>query len=135
MNKLNNKIPFLGLYLFAFIVGLILLLLKFIMPDIMYHDIWAIFAFFFFLTLASLYVIQRLAAKKPKNFLTIYFSVMVIRLFISIIFAAIFILLDRDNVFIFAINFMALYLSFLGFEIYGIITNLRTHFKKRTRDE
>jgi len=73
--------------------------------------------------------------KKSDNFLAVYFSAMIGRLFISIIFAAIFILTDRTNVFNFSINFLILYLLFLGFEIYGIMTTLRHHFKKGTGDE
>ncbi len=132
---MSKKIPFPGLYVFTFVIVIIALVLRFAAPAILYHDLWVIIAFFFFLTLASLFTILHLAAKKPENFLTVYFSVMVARLFASIVFAAIYILLDRENVFLFAMNFIVLYLSFLGFEIYGIITNLRTHFKKRSRDE
>ncbi len=135
MNSLSKKIPFLGLYAFTLVIVLIAAILRFAIPSILYHDLWVIIVFFFFLTYASLITIQKFVTKNPENFLTIYFSVMVARLFASIVFAAIFILLDRENVFLFAMNFIALYLSYLGFEIYGIITNLRTHFTKRNRDE
>ena len=91
--------------------------------------------FFFLLTLASLYIIEKFASKNPDNFLAIYFSAMIGRLFISIIFAAIFILTDRAHVFNFAINFLILYLLFLGFEIYGIMTNLRQNNEKGIGDE
>ncbi len=91
--------------------------------------------FFFLLTLFSLYIIEKLTKKKTDNFLAVYFSAMIGRLFISIIFASIFILTDRAHVFNFSINFLILYLLFLGFEIYGIMTNLRHHFKKGTGDE
>lgn len=80
-------------------------------------------------------LIERITRKNPENFLAVYFSAMIGRLFISIIFATVFILTDRAHVFNFAINFLILYLLFLGFEIYGIITNLRHHFKRGTRDE
>jgi len=97
--------------------------------------VWIILVFFFVLTLASLLVIEKLTKKNPKSFLAVYFSAMIARLFISIIFATIFILTDRESVFNFSINFLFLYLLFLGFEIYGIITNLRQHLKKGSGDE
>jgi formate/nitrite transporter FocA (FNT family) len=87
------------------------------------------------LTLASLLVIEKITKKNSRHFLAVYFSAMIGRLFISIIFATIFILTDRTRVFNFSINFLLLYLLFLGFEINGIIINLRHHFKKGTGDE
>ena len=65
----------------------------------------------------------------------IYLSAMVARLFISIIFATFFILFDKANVLTFAGNFVVLYLLYLGFEIYGILTNLRHHFTSGSDEE
>src|SRR5210317_784710 len=111
------------------------LVMNFFIPQFVYHNIWVILVFFFLLTWFSLYIIEKITRKKPDNFLAVYFSAMIGRLFISIIFATIFILTDRTHVFNFSINFLVLYLLFLGFEIYGIMTNLRHHFKKGSRDE
>jgi len=105
-------------------------LFEYFVPKYTYHLVWLVLIFFFLLTLASLYVIEKMTMKNTDNFLAVYFSAMIGRLFISIIFAAIFILTDRTHVFNFSINFLVLYLLFLGFEIYGILTNLRLHFKK-----
>lgn len=135
MNKLLSNIPHAGLYKFSFLVFSGVILLYFLVPDFIYHQVWIIMVFFFLLTLISMEIIARMSRKNPKNFLAIYFSAMLGRLFISIIFATIFILTDRAHVFNFAINFLILYLLFLGFEIYGIITNLRHQFKKGTGDE
>lgn len=127
LKSLPSKIPYFSLYKFTFFVTLGIFTLTFILPQFVYHSIWMILLFFFFLTMSSLYVIKKLTKKKSQNFLAVYFSAMIGRLFISIIFAAIFILADRANVFNFSINFLILYLLFLGFEIYGIMTNLRHH--------
>lgn len=135
MNSLLRKIPHLGLYKFSFLVLLGTVLFRFILPQYVYHQVWIILLFFFVLTLVSLFIIQKLTENKSSNFLAIYFSVMIGRLFISIIFATVFILTDRTHVFNFSINFLILYLLFLGFEITGIITTLRLHFKKGTKDE
>ena len=135
MNNFIRKIPHLGLYKFSILVVMGVFLFNFFVPKYTYHNVWIIVAFFFLLTLASLYIIEKMTRKKASSFLAVYFSAMVGRLFISIIFAAIFILTDRTHVFNFSINFLVLYLLFLGFEIYGIMTNLRHHFKKGSRDE
>ena len=135
MNKLFDKIPQSELLKFTFFVSLGIVILQFVIPQFLYHLVWVILIFFFLLTFVSLYVIEKVATRNEDNFLAIYFSAMIGRLFISIIFAAIFILTDRTQVFNFSINFLFLYLLFLGFEIYGIITNLRHHFKKGAGDE
>ena len=135
MTKLSEKIPHWSFYKFSFIVFSGVFLLTFLVPEFIYHQVWVILVFFFLLTLASLIVIEKITKKNPKNFLAVYFSAMIARLFISIIFATVFILIDRESVFTFSINFLFLYLLFLGFEIYGIITNLRQHLKKGSGDE
>ena len=135
MNKLFANIPHLGLYKFSSILLLAILIIKILFPQHLYHQIWLVFLFFFLLTLASLIVIEKFTRKNSENFLAVYFSAMIGRLFISIIFATIFILTDREHVFNFSINFLILYLLFLGFEIYGILTNLRSHFKKDSENE
>jgi hypothetical protein len=66
--------------------------------------------------------------------MNIYLATMVARLFVSIIFATFFILYDQGHVIEFAGNFIVLYLLYLGFEIYGILTNLRHHFKEGSDD-
>jgi hypothetical protein len=135
VNKLFAKIPHSGLYKFSFFVFLGTFILQIFLPQYVYHLIWVVLVFFFLLTLVSLYLIENFTKQNPENFLAVYFSAMIGRLFISIIFATIFILADRTHVFNFAINFLFLYLLFLGFEIYGILTNLRHHNNKGTGDE
>jgi hypothetical protein len=102
--------------------------LKIFYPAIIYIRIWWIVLFFIILTLASMAIMARAAKNAQKNFMSIYLSAMVARLFVSIIFAALFILLDKAHVMTFAGNFVVLYLLYLGFEIYGILTNLRHQF-------
>jgi hypothetical protein len=130
-----EKIPHIALYKFSLLVVTGILICSFVIPQFVYHKVWIILVFFVLLTLASLAAIEKITKKNQDNFLAIYFSVMIGRLFISIIFAVVFFLTDREHLFNFSFNFLILYLLFLGFEIYGIITNLRHHFKKGTGDE
>jgi len=135
LTKFSEKIPHWSFYKFSLVVFTAVFILTFLVPQYIYHQVWIILVFFFLLTLASLVIIEKFTNKNSKNFLGIYFTAMIARLFISIMFATIFILTDRSHVFNFAINFLFLYLLFLGFEIYGIITNLRHHFKSGSEDE
>jgi len=135
LNKFFSKIPYFGLYKFSFFVLLGTLIFKIFLPQYLYHMVWALLLFFFLLTLVSLHLIEKFSKKKSDNFLAVYFSAMIGRLFICIIFAAFFILTDRSHVFNFSINYLLLYLLFLGFEINGIMTNLRHHFKKGIGNE
>lgn len=135
MTKISEKIPHWSLYRFSFFVLVGIAICNFVIPQYMYDQVWIILLFFVLLTLASLVTIEKFTKNNSKNFLAVYFSTMIARLFISIIFAAIFILTDRSNVFNFAMNFLFLYLLYLGFELYGIITKLRHHFKKGLGDE
>lgn len=134
MNKSSSKNLYNGLYKFSIIVSIGVLFFSFVIPDYVYHLVWVLLLFFVLLTMASLFVLQRASNDKSKNFLASYFTIMIGRLFISVIFASLFILLDKSHVFNFAISFLILYLLFLGFEIVGIMTNLRHHFKKGTDD-
>ena len=110
---------------FTAIIVVVILVLRFFYTEIIYVRIWWIVLFFIVLTLSSIALMTRAARRTPGNFMSIYLAAMVARLFISIIFATLFILFDRTHVITFAGNFIVLYLLYLGFEIYGILTNLR----------
>jgi ABC-type iron transport system FetAB permease component len=118
------------LHLFTLAVSAAILAGTWLIPRFIYHQVWLVLLFFYLLTLASLVAIKRLTQNRPSNFLAVYFSIMLARLFISIIFATAVILFDRSHLLNFSINFLLLYFVFLGFEIYGIITNLRQNADK-----
>lgn len=115
---------------YTLLVSLTVIFLNYMKPGWIYHYIWILLLFFFILTTLVVWVIDYTYKKFRKKFIQAYFGIMAIRLIISLAFAIIFILKDRENVLVFGINFLIMYLLFLGFEIYNIITNLRTHFKK-----
>lgn len=117
-------------YLYTILLTLTLLVIHFIKPSWLYQYVWYIHFFFFIVTLGSINATKYASKILNKNFVQIYFGIMTIRLLICLAFAIIFIIKDREHVLLFGINFMVLYLLFLGFEIYTILTNLRTHFKK-----
>jgi len=118
------------LFIYTCLLALTIFIVQYLEPNWIYRYVWIIMIFFLLLTLASIWTTKYAALKLGKQFIQVYFIVMTIRLLISLAFAIIFIIKDRDNILIFSINFLVLYLLFLGFEIYSILTNLRTHFKK-----
>ena len=74
----------------------------------------------------------RALQKDQQQMILTYLATTVFRLLISV--AIIFLALmqgvpDRIT---FVINFAVVYLAFLGFEIYGLLTNLRAHLEKDT---
>ncbi len=129
---MNKKQIIRQLFIFSGVLIAIILLLKMVWPQVLYDKIWWLLIFFILLTISSLWVISYATAKNPRNFMAFYFSAMIVRLFISILVAAIIILMSKNQVFVFAINFTTLYLLFLGFEIYSILINLRQNLGSRS---
>ncbi len=130
-----KKLRFYKLYLFTAAILLFTIILDVIAPHIVYDKVWWLIVFFFLLTLISFSAVVIISGKNPKSFIAVYFTAMIARLFISILVASAFILLDKQHVMQFAYNFIVLYLLFLGFEIYGIMTNLRHQNKKGINNE
>ena len=125
MTQTRKNKTFIQLYVFTVVVFLLAVIANFLQPAIVYGKVWWLIAFFFLLTLFSFRAVITFSGKNPGAFIAIYFTAMIARLFISILVASAFILLDKQHVMTFAYNFIVLYLLFLGFEIYGIITTLR----------
>lgn len=134
MSDISNKKILRNNAIFTGAIALLTAAIYFFFPHIVYSKVWILISFFFLLTHLSIWIVQNTTRKKSSNFMAIYFSAMIARLFISIIFAAIFILIDKQHVMVFAGNFIVLYLSYLGFEIYTILTNLRHHFTTGSGD-
>jgi hypothetical protein len=126
-----------SLQLLVFTAGIVLIFqgLGSAFPQWLYHNIVYLYLYFFILTTLSLLVLDQVQKHQPEKFVNSYFGIMVARLFISLGVALVFIFLDRPNAKVFVANFTVLYLFFLGFEIYGILTNLRHHFKKGTEND
>jgi Co/Zn/Cd efflux system component len=66
----------------------------------------------------------------PAKYVTVILGSTVIRMILSLVIFLIFLLRGPENRLILVINFLIVYLSYLLFEIYSIITNLRRISKK-----
>ncbi len=91
--------------------------------------IWIMLAFFFIVSLISHYIIEIGVKKKKGNMMNYYFSTMLVRLLLSIAFIGFFVYSKTEDIFLFVANFFILYLLFVGFEIYWLLTNLRRNSK------
>jgi hypothetical protein len=107
---------------FTFILILIQLVIAGYKPGWLYVHQWYLLFYFYLITLLSLWIVERSASKDQEKLAKGYFSAMMLRLFVSVIIAVIIIYFDRTNSTIFALNFLILYLLYLGFEIYYLIS-------------
>ena len=82
--------------------------------------------FYFIITLGGLGLILGKTNVKPDSFSKYYFIVMMARLFLGISFVWAGLLIINENRIIFVTNFLVLYLLYLGFEIYYLITNFQS---------
>ena len=94
--------------------------------------IWYIVAFIFILTALSLWLGLRGGRRSADSLITYVLGGTVLRLILSVV--AIYLALrfgvaDRLR---FVLNFMAVYLVFLTFEIYSLSTTLRANFENPT---
>ncbi len=125
--KKSNWVPLL-ISLFSFTVIIIIIFLVFSWLKIQGLSAWTglMIAYLFILTAAGLGLISVKYVQNPESFSKYYFIVMIIRFFLGIIFVLAGLLLINENRIIFVTNFLVLYLLFLGFEIYYLITNFHS---------
>ena len=107
---------------FTFMLILIQGIIAHYKPGWLYDHQWSILFYFYLITLLSLWIVERSVINDAENLAKGFFSAMMLRLFVSIIIAMIIIYYDRTNSTIFALNFLILYLLYLGFEIYYLIS-------------
>jgi L-asparagine transporter-like permease len=110
---------------FTLIIGVIQYIVSRFITEWIYDFQWFLVLYFYILTLISLMIVERTAKKNIDNLSKGFFGAMMIRFFLSIILALVVIYFDRENATKFAVNFIILYLFYLGFEIYYLVNNLQ----------
>ncbi len=115
---------------FTVLVGFIIYLTGRFKPDWLYDYEWMLVAYFYLMMIASLWLVERAAAKDLENISKGFFTAMLVRLIVSVVIALVIIYFDRENSSVFAVNFVILYLLYLGFEIYYLIVNLQPRFNR-----
>ncbi len=86
---------------------------------------WWVLLFYFVLTLLGEWFISGAMRRNKDNFMASYMAVIGLRFLLSAGFIGIFIYQRPPDLRIFVTNFFVLYLLFLGFEIWGVLGNLR----------
>lgn len=122
---------YLKLFLFSLFTALILLVLQaFVLEDI--HNAWPFMVIFYFLQSAILlFVLKLIVSGNHQNFVFFVIGSISFRLLTSLIAAIAYLLLIGHQKTGFIILFFALYLLFLGFELFALMSNLRSNFEKR----
>lgn len=125
MNDLPIKKIIIQTSTFTVLIGFIVYLTGRLKPEWLYDYQWLLLAYFYIMMIISLWLVERAAAKNVENISKGFFTAMMIRLFVSIVLALLIIYVDREHASVFAVNFVILYLLYLGFEIYYLIANLQ----------
>jgi hypothetical protein len=132
----NHYIKALGLTtIFTLILMFIQLGVQYLNADLLYAYQWYLLLYFYLITILSLVIIERTTQKDQEKLSKGFFSAMMLRLFISIVIAIVIIYVDRVNSTIFALNFLILYLLYLGFEIYYLISILQPRLNSEKQVE
>lgn len=119
----------LSFFLFSSVFAVVVVLFQQLLPKTVHQDIWSIFGFVAGLSYLLSVVTQWLYAKSPEYFIHLKLLGMLIRILSSLGFIGILVVLDLENIILFIANFFLLFLSFLIFDIYSFISNLRPNSK------
>ena len=111
--------------LFAIIATIIFSLQNFGYNHLLHEYIWIIFVFFLAVAFLNIQLMKMAFEKNREKFITFFMASVVIRLILSLLFLGAFIFIKLNNIQLFAINFFALYLCVLVFEIFENSRNLR----------
>jgi hypothetical protein len=110
-------------------VVVVILLFDFFLPQTIHPSIWTIFAFVAGLSYLLSTVTHWLYQKSPENFIYLKLLGMLIRILSSLGFIGILVVLDLENIILFIANFFIIFLSYMIFDIYYFISNLRPNSK------
>ena len=122
----NPYVKALGLTtIFTSIVLLFQMGIQYLNAGLLYNYQWYLLLYYYLITLLSLFIIEKTTQNDQEKLSKGFFLAMMLRLFVSIVIAIVIIHYDRANSTIFALNFLILYLIYLGFEIYYLISILQ----------
>lgn len=131
LKKINS---WLALFLFATLLTIVALLVQIMFPDLIYHRVYLIILFFLLLTLFTHYITLMGLKHAPDKFALVYLGTMTFRLLMSIGIILIVLLQEIPEKINFVIHFAIVYLAFLIFEIYALLTTLRSNFQTRAEN-
>ena len=122
--KIFKRYPFRFLLLTA-TIALLALLLGMTVPGLVHPAIWKILSFLavlsFLIHLLNSFLLRNFA----ENFLQITVLAMILRFIASLVFIGLQVWPQMENIILFIANFFVLFLFYLVFDMYIIISNLR----------
>ena len=131
--------PYKKAFLLTTLYTLILVLIQYgvyqLNSGLLYAYQWYLLLYFYLITVLSVVIIEKTTQKDAEKLAKGFFSAMMLRLFVSVIIAILIIYFDRVNSTIFALNFLILYLLYLGFEIYYLISILQPRLSSERQVE
>lgn len=111
------------------LAGFIYLLQQFFPEKWIHQKIWAILIFYSLLTALTGLVSIHFLKKDKLNSVSIILGSGVFRLLVSLVFVLVALWAGDENILWFVVNFFTIYLLYLLFDIYSLITKLRLHLK------
>ena len=129
----TNK-SWLALFLYALALTAVTFLIKMVFPSLVYPGIYYIIFFFLLLTLFTHFITLSGLKYMPDKFALVYLGTMTFRLLICVGIILIALLQKIPDKITFVINFAIVYLAFLIFEIYALLTTLRSNFQTRAEN-
>lgn len=122
---------YLGLSALAGGLSLVIVVLQYLAPGALHRYVWESLFFLLFLSLLNHVFLQWVTRKRPGTFLLFFFISVFKRLFLSVLFILYCVKESPSDKKLFVANFFILYFVFLGFDIWGIMANLRPHLKSK----
>ncbi|WP_186753887.1 hypothetical protein [Echinicola salinicaeni] len=118
-----------ALVVLTLFIVVLTLILQYFLPNVIHPRVWQIIIFYFVLMLLSGQLIQFLLKQSEENSVAITLGATILRFLASLIFIAIVLFTKLDAKILFFADFFVIYLLYLLFDIYSLITNLRPHSK------
>ena len=112
------------LFFFLFLGLCIYILLQIGQNTYLHKNIWLIYVFFVAVSFFGFRLISLGFENNREKFVIFFMANMVLRLILSLFFLGYFVYTKTENIQLFAINFIVLYLCALLFEIFEISRNL-----------
>ncbi|MCC5937732.1 MAG: hypothetical protein JJU34_10660 [Lunatimonas sp.] len=126
----SYKTLLIQLVVVTLLVSLAIVALQWLAPGPWIHrQIWAITFFFAILTAITGMFSIHLLKNDKLNSVSIILGSTVFRLIVSLLFVFVLLWGEDENLLWFVVNFFIIYLLYLLFDIYSLITNLRLHLK------
>jgi len=119
------KKAILQLFGFSFLLLLAHFILQMNFSNYIFQFNWAFILLLGVVTMLTIYLFKINPEQPFKNFMT----GTMIRMILSVLGILVILLFMDVSKIVLVVNFMVIYLLFLGFDIYSLLTNFRTQFK------